>query len=278
MNLSKTIIFITLVSFYIACTGDSKNRKESNNQLNDSSEYKLVWSDEFSYKGLPDTTKWNFDVGGHGWGNNELQFYTDNRKQNTYVNGENLIIKCRKEKYKGNEYTSARLITKNKGDWLYGKFVIRAKLPKGKGLWPAIWMLPTDWEYGEWPKSGEIDIMEHVGYNPDSVFASAHTEAYNHVAGTHKTSGIFVPNCENEFHIYTLVWDENEYNVYVDDIHFFKFKNENKSYKEWPFNKRFHLLLNTAVGGNWGGKYGVDDEIFPQKFIIDYVRVYQKSK
>ena len=241
--------------------------------------YKLVWNDEFNYSGLPDEEKWSYDTVGndYGWGNNELQFYTSKDKDNAFVDGEKLHIKAIKEEKGKHDYTSARLITKNKGDWKYGRFEFSAKLPQGKGIWPAIWMLPTDWEYGEWPASGEIDIMEHVGYNPDSVFASAHTAAYNHVKGTNKTEGIKVRNIYDKFHTYTLEWEEDEYRVFFDDIHFFTFENENKTFKEWPFDKPFHILLNVAVGGNWGGKEGVDDSIFPQEMIVDYVRVYKKK-
>ncbi|MCF8308154.1 MAG: glycoside hydrolase family 16 protein [Bacteroidales bacterium] len=241
--------------------------------------YQLVWHDEFDYNGLPDAEKWSYDTVGndYGWGNNELQYYTSRDKDNAFVDGEKLHIKAIKEEKGKRDYTSARLITKNKGDWKYGRFEFRAKLPQGRGIWPAIWMLPTDWEYGDWPASGEIDIMEHVGYNPDSVFASAHTEAYNHVKGTNKTEGIKVRNIYDEFHTYTLEWEEDEYRVFFDDIHFFTFENENKTFKEWPFDKPFHILLNVAVGGNWGGKEGVDDAIFPQEMIVDYVRVYKKK-
>lgn len=237
----------------------------------------LVWSDEFNYEGLPDTNKWSYDTAGNswGWGNNELQFYTHGRLENARADGEYLHIIARKEAWEDKQYTSARLITKDKGDWLYGRFEIRAKLPSGTGTWPAIWMLPTDWEYGGWPQSGEIDIMEHVGYEPDSIYASAHTESYNHGIGTNKTESIYIPDAEEAFHTYILEWDEEEYRVYVDNQHYFTFKNEHNTYKEWPFDKRFHLLLNIAVGGNWGGKEGVDDSIFPQEMLVDYVRVYQ---
>ena len=131
---------------------------------------KLVWSDEFNYTGIPDSTKWGYDTGGHGWGNNEKQYYTQKNPENASVKNGVLSITAIKENFSGASYTSARLVSKNKGDWKYGRFEIRAKMPKGRGLWPAIWMLPTDWKYGDWPVSGEIDIMEHVGYLPDSVF------------------------------------------------------------------------------------------------------------
>ena len=271
------LLLLLLIILVLSCNYASKTTKVKINNDNNKSDYQLVWSDEFNYKGLPDSTKWSYDIEGNkwDWGNNELQNYTAKKEKNAFVDGSKLHIVARKEKFERKEYTSCRLISKNKGDWLYGRFVIRAKLPSGRGIWPAIWMLPTDWAYGNWPKSGEIDIMEHVGYIPDSVFASAHTEKYNHTIGTNKTKGIYLADCETNFHSYILEWEESEYRVFVDSTLYFRFKNEGKTYQEWPFNKRFHLLLNVAVGGNWGGKEGVNDSIFPQEMIIDYVRVYQ---
>lgn len=237
----------------------------------------LVWNDEFDYTGLPDKNKWSYDTAGNesGWGNRELQFYTKARLKNAEVKDGCLIITARKEDYKGFNYTSARLVTKDKGDWLYGRIEVRAKLPDGKGMWPAIWMLPTDWDYGGWPASGEIDIMENVGYDPYVIVASAHTKSYNHVQGTQKNNKITISDCYSDFHNYTLEWEPEQYRVYVDDILYFTFKNEGTGYKEWPFDKRFHLLLNVAVGGNWGGKQGIDNSIFPRSMVVDYVRVYR---
>ncbi len=139
-------------------------------------------------------------------------------------------------------------------------------------------MLSTDWEYGGWPESGEIDIMENVGYNPDSVFSAVHTATYNHSIGTQKVAGIELTDCDEEFHIYAMEWDKDEINTYVDENHVFSFSNENTGYKEWPFNKRFHLLLNIAVGGTWGAAQGIDSAIFPQSLEVDWVRVYRKTE
>jgi len=237
----------------------------------------LMWSDEFDYSGLPNPAKWSYDTAGNagGWGNNEKQFYTQARLKNAEVKDGFLSITARKEEYKGFQYTSARLVTKGKGDWLYGRMEIRAKIPDGRGMWPAIWMLPTDWAYGGWPASGEIDIMENVGYNPFVIVASAHTEKYNHSIGTQKNATINIPTCYSEFHVYTLEWEIKEYRVYVDDRLYFTFKNEGTGYKVWPYDKRFHLLLNVAVGGNWGGAQGIDDSVFPRTMVVDYVRIYQ---
>ena len=241
---------------------------------------KLVWSDEFTGKGLPDAKKWGYDTAMGcpnicGWGNNELQYYTYKNTNNARVENGMLIVEARKEKMGEAQYTSARLVTKNKGDWKYGRIDVRAKLPAGRGMWPAIWMLPTDWKYGGWPHSGEIDIMENVGYWPDSVLGTVHTNAYNGMKGTQKTKGLNFKDLSTAFHVYSIEWDAEEIRFYVDNILYNEFKNAHKGVDEWPFDQRFHLLINIAVGGNWGGVKGVDDSIFPQKMLVDYVRIYQ---
>jgi beta-glucanase (GH16 family) len=232
-----------------------------------------VWTDEFSGNGKPDTKKWGYDTGGSGWGNNELQYYTAG--PNVNIRNGVLVIEARREKMGDKNYTSTRMVSKNKGDFLYGRFEARAKLPKGRGLWPAIWMLPTDWAYGGWPNSGEIDIMEQVGFNPDTIHVSVHTQAYNHMIGTHKTAITAVPDADEAFHLYRVDWTPEDIRGYIDDQLIFSFQNEHKTSAEWPFDKRFHWLLNIAVGGNWGGMRGVDDSIFPATMEIDYVRVYK---
>jgi beta-glucanase (GH16 family) len=239
----------------------------------------LVWSDEFNVNGLPDASKWSYDTDGNatGWGNNEAQWYTSARIENAEVKDGFLYITAIKESYQDHDYTSARLVTRSKGDWLYGRVEVKAKIPDGRGMWPAIWMLPTDWAYGGWPASGEIDIMENVGYNPYVIVASAHTESYNHKINTQKSATTTVATCYSDFHVYALEWEVTEYRVYVDDNLYFTFKNEGTGYKAWPFDKRFHLLLNVAVGGNWGGAQGIDNTIFPRTMVVDYVRVYQKK-
>jgi len=233
-----------------------------------------AWSDEFDYTGSPDAAKWGYDIGGSGWGNNELQYYT-NSVDNARIENGKLIITAKLENYSGKEYTSARLITKDKGDFLFGRFEVKAKLPSGKGTWPAIWMLPTEWAYGGWPASGEIDIMEHVGYNPNVVHISTHTEAYNHMKNTQKTAIRTVDNAMSEFHIYRVDWTPYAIRGYIDGVQLFEHVNEGKGFTTYPFDKKFHLLLNLAVGGNWGGLQGVDNTIFPASMEVDYVRVYK---
>ena len=236
---------------------------------------KLVWADEFNKSGLPDTTKWNYDVGGNGWGNQEKEFYTKARNENVKIEDGILTIKAIKEPYQNADYTSARLVSKGKGDWTYGRFEIRAKLPAGRGTWPAIWMLPTKWEYGNWPHSGEIDIMENVGYMPDSLFGTVHTGAYNHSIGTQKGKSIYCNSLSDSFHVYAINWTKESVSFYMDGKKYHEFINDKTGSEAWPFDKSFHLLLNLAVGGGWGGKQGIDESIFPQAMEVDYVRVYQ---
>ncbi len=239
-----------------------------------------TWSDEFDYQGLPDTKKWNYDVGGSGWGNNELQYYTKENLKNARVENGKLIIEAIKENFDKNTYTSARLVTKGKGDFLYGRFEIKAKLPKGIGTWPAIWMLASEQNYSNkyWPDNGEIDIMEHVGYDPGKVHASVHTKAFNHVINTQKTANMMVNDFDTAFHEYRLDWTPQKIEMYIDSKLYFTFENTGKGFAEFPFDKKFHLLLNLAVGGNWGGVKGVDESIFPQRMEVDYVRIYALKK
>ncbi|WP_211840903.1 glycoside hydrolase family 16 protein [Pseudoxanthomonas sacheonensis] len=233
-----------------------------------------AWQDEFDYTGAPDPAKWGYDIGGHGWGNNELQYYTDSTG-NAFVADGVLTIVARKEKKEGRDYTSARVISKGKGDFLYGRFEIKAKLPSGKGTWPALWMLPTDQAYGGWPKSGEIDIMEHVGFDPNRVHVTTHTEAYYFQIKTQKTATKVIDGAMDRFHLYRVDWTPDAIRGYIDDALVFEFPNEGKGYRVWPFDKRFHLLMNIAVGGDWGGQKGVDDGSFPARMQVDYVRVYR---
>jgi beta-glucanase (GH16 family) len=235
-----------------------------------------IWADEFDTPGLPDPKIWSYDVGGSGWGNNELQYYTEADKDNVHVENSLLTIEARKENFGGNKYTSARMVTKGKKDFLYGKVEVRAKVPVGRGNWPAIWTLASQSDYGRqyWPDNGEIDVMEHVGFNSAVMHFSVHTKAFNHVIGTQKTSKTQVNDFDTAFHVYSIEWTPKTIQAFIDGKPYFYFENSGKGWEEWPFDKKQHLLLNLAVGGNWGGQKGVDDSIFPNKFVIDYVRVY----
>jgi beta-glucanase (GH16 family) len=235
------------------------------------------WQDEFDYDGKPNPAKWGYDVGGSGWGNNELQNYTNNL-ENAFVKDGHLTIKAIKEPSGGRNYSSARLVTKGKGDFLYGKIEVRAKLPTGVGTWPAIWTLASQSDYGTqyWPDNGELDIMEHVGFDQNTVHANIHTKAFNHAIGTNKGNKIQVPTASTEFHVYSCEWKPDLIVFFVDGKEYFRFQKDSLyGWAEWPFNKPQHLLLNIAVGGNWGGQKGVDNSIFPQSMEVDYVRVYK---
>ena len=215
-------------------------------------------------------------VTGGGWGNNESQYYTKSSK-NVRLNNGSLIIEAHKEYLSGSNYTSARIKTKN--DWRYGRFEIRAKIPPGRGTWSALWALPTDWEYGNWPLSGEIDIMEHVGYDEDVIVTSIHNAALfaGNINGTDQHGYLRTPNVCKEFNSYILEWDEENIIIKVNDEISLLYAKKDKGWERWPFDKRFHLIFNIAVGGNWGGAQGIDDSIFPSKMEIDYVRVYSKK-
>lgn len=237
--------------------------------------YRLVWSDEFAYNGLPDSSKWSYDVGGNGWGNNEWQYYTWAKKKNARVENGRLIIEAHRETIGTNAYSSARLVTRGKGDWQYGKILVKAKLPSGRGTWPAIWMLGSTKPL-RWPDDGEIDVMEHVGYNQNYIHASVHTKKYNHIVGTQKTDTVIVPDCSDSFHVYGVEWSADNVQISIDGIIYFTFKNEKSGYDAWPFDNKLYLILNLAVGGNWGGAQGVDESIWPRRMEVDFVRVYQR--
>lgn len=241
--------------------------------------WRLVWSDEFDREGAPDPTRWVFDVGGDGWGNKELQFYTANRPENARVKGGRLIIEARCEPWQQNRFTSARLITKGRADWLYGRFEIRAKLPTGRGTWPAIWMLPTVWNLGDglWPDNGEMDIMEHVGHDPGTVHASMHSRFHQWRKGTQRTGTLKVADAAEQFHTYALEWSAEEVRVLIDDTVILTARDDGRGWESWPFNRPYYLILNLAVGGDWGSVKGIDDSAFPQRMEVDFVRVYQRA-
>jgi len=240
--------------------------------------WQLVWSDEFNTDYI-DPSKWGYDIGtgDWGWGNNEDQYYTNN-SNNSFIEDGKLIIKAMLQNYGGANYTSARMVTRYHADWKYGKIIVRAKLPAGVGTWPAIWMLPTDWAYGGWPSSGEIDIMEHVGHDPNVIHGSAHTETYNWQNNGQMGGTIYVNGTNANFHNYILEWDEDYLKWYVDDVHYATFTNDQQgNYVTWPFDQNFHLILNIAIGGLWGGQQGIDDSIFPVQMEVEYVRVYEHN-
>ncbi|WP_165045189.1 family 16 glycosylhydrolase [Dysgonomonas sp. ZJ709] len=264
-----------------ACSQDIQEKSKTDILSN----YNLIWQDEFNE--APNTngtlplpgSQWWFETGNHGWGNNEPQNYVDRILEKDTVakiqNGSLIITAFKLETpYQGSDIISARMNTTK--SWKYGYFEMRAKLPGGKGTWSAFWMLPKNIK--SWPLDGEIDIMEYVGYKPGVVHASVHTDTYNHKIGTEKTKTIDIETAETEFHVYGLEWTEDFITGYVDNVAYFTFKNDKKGNKNtWPFNEPFYLKLNLAIGGDWGGTKGIDPDIFPARYEIDYVRVYQKQ-
>lgn len=237
------------------------------------SQHRLIWSDEFNSKQLAESN-WTIASGygsqNDGWGNKELQNYTSN---NISFKKGKLVITAKKvgDDKKRGDYTSSRISTKNKQTFLYGRIEARMKLATGKGVWPAFWMLGTE---GGWPDGGEIDIMEYVGYQPGVAHSALHTRS-SHGATINKKQ-VEVKNLEKGFHIYGINWDKDKIEFYIDDPEapFYVYAPEKKTPQNWPFDKPQYILFNLAVGGNWGGKMGIDNSIFPQDFIIDWVRVY----
>ncbi len=243
-------------------------------------DWKLVWSDDFDKPGLPDAAKWAYETGFIR--NEEQQFYTKARPENARVENGLLVIEARKETYqptptaRAARYTSASLTTRGKASWTYGRIEVRAKLPSGRGTWPAIWTLGQDFSEVGWPACGEFDIMEFVGYMPGVIHANIHTTKYNHAINTGKGATLAVPDVSQAFHAYAIEWDEKRIDFFVGSKKYFTFANEGKGSDSWPYDKPQYLLLNFAIGGDWGGQKGIDDGIFPQRYEIDYVRVYQK--
>ena len=241
--------------------------------------YRLVWSDEFSTVGLPDPARWDHDTGRNreGWYNKEAQYYADRRPQNAVVRQGVLRITARREALKdqpdwgGQAYTSARLITRGKADWTYGFFEIRARMPCGKGTWPAIWLVGSG---GRWPKDGELDIMEHVGSDPTRVSSALHTQAGS--GGWAVGGAARVPDACRRFHRYQMHWTADEVRFGVDGFTHLRYPKLKDSPGSWPFDKPQFLILNLAIGGDLGGP--VDDRIFPVTMEVDYVRVYQRAR
>jgi len=264
---------------------DSKNVPQTI-KTSDGRELKLVWNDEFDGVGAPDPEKWGYEIGYIR--NNEAQYYSD-RLENVFQKDGALTIRTLKEKFpiagkpgsKGRdfaEYTSGSINTLGKAGWLYGRVEVRARLPKGKGIWPAIWMMGTNIREVGWPRCGEIDIMEYVGKEPGRVYGTIHmrrrgaAESWKVVS---KGNNVEPGNPEGRFCVYALEWTEDKLTILVDEqvvLEFLRSEEEKKT-EVWPFDKPQYLLLNTAIGGAWGGE--IAEDVCPTDYLIDYVRVYQ---
>lgn len=249
----------------------------------DGDEWTLVWSDEFDYTGLPDSTKWSYNIGNWGWGNNELQYYTMADSSNALVSNNNLIITAKQDEDNLNAWTSARLTTQGKVAFTYGKIEFRAKVPTGRGTWSAGWTLGDDYtDELSWPYCGEIDILEAVGYEIDDStgnglnHASCHTRAYYFKQDNQITAYIPVENMNDTFHTYAVDWYPDSIIATVDGVHYYTYDKTADEY-EWPFDRPQALIINLAIGGGWGGAQGIDPEMTEQELILDYVRVYAKK-
>lgn len=259
---------------------DHQVTPESLTQSYEGDEWELVWSDEFEGTGAPDTTKWIYDVGNWGWGNKEPQYYTNDRRENARLEDGNLIIEARRNDM-GQEWTSARLTTRGKTSFLYGRYEFRAKVPAKDGTWAAGWFLGDEYvDELSWPYCGEIDVLECVGSEIDDMtgdginHGSCHTRAYYFKEGTHITAVTDVEDMVNTYHTYSIEWTPEEIKAFVDGEHYYTY-DKNKDELEWPFDKPQNIILNLAMGGGMGGT--IDPSIDSQEFIIDYVRVYGKK-
>jgi beta-glucanase (GH16 family) len=271
----RAALFLLLLSSAGACgSGASAAAPDAPSATSTPAGWTLVFADEFDTQGALDPAKWGYDLGYIA--NDEKQFYTS-RSENVRAEVGNLVIEARKEAYQGYAYTSARIVTRGRFEFLYGRVEVRAKLPTGNGTWPAIWMLGTNIDQVGWPACGEIDIMENVGFDPLLVHGSVHTAAYNHTIGTQKTASVAVANPWEDFHVYAIEWYADHIDLFADGQRYFTFRNEGTGPRTWPFDRPQYLLLNLAIGGSWGGQKGIDDSLFPHRYLIDYVRIYRQK-
>ena len=235
----------------------------------------LVWSDEFDQPGLPDPQKWSYEQGYIR--NGEAQYYTRRRAENARVENGFLIIEARRDSAllegQVRPITSASLTTQGKHTWTYGHYEVRAQLPSSRGTWAAAWLLGANISRVGWPTCGEIDIMEHVGYHPDTVHCWAHTKVYREEPP--RDAHVYLPDATTTFHVYALEWRADRLDFFMDDRRVLSFKNDGSGIDSWAFDHPFFMILNLAFGGTWGGRQGTDPASLPQRLVVDYVRVYQ---
>ena len=288
MRFHQVTLLLSFMIFLVRCQeSNENNNKVSDNPPTTSSEWQQVWADEFDGEEL-DLSKWNVLRWRPGWVNNEQQAYTD-RDTNIFLEDGNLVIQGLIEpNYSGTDYTghqytsnytSGRINTDDKFSWTYGRFDIRAKLPGGRGSWPAIWMLGESISSIGWPDCGEIDIMEHVGYDNGNVHGSIHTKDFNHMMNTQKSGSTSLPTVTQSFHTYSLEWSPSYLRFLIDDSPFFFVYNDyNGNQAKWPFDSPHYMILNLAIGGDWGGVQGIASSAFPMTMLVDHVRVSKRSE
>ena len=280
-------LVFTIYIFILCSCSEEEDKAQGNDQAPIfSSNWEMLWSDEFDGEDL-DLSKWNKLSWRPGWVNNELQAYTE-RDTNIFLESGFLVLQGLIDPgfsgtdYNGNDYnadyTSGRVNTDGKFSTTYGRFDIRAKLPKGKGSWPAIWMLGESINSIGWPDCGEIDIMEHVGYDEGMIHGSIHTEEYNHMYNTQRSGSKYIENVTSTFHVYSLEWSPFYLRYLIDDEPFFFVYNDSKGdNSKWPFDDPHYIILNLAIGGDWGGVQGISTSEFPMRMMVDYVRVFKQS-
>ncbi|MEM6642262.1 MAG: glycoside hydrolase family 16 protein [Bacteroidota bacterium] len=262
-----TLVMIAVLMIFSSCENDTSQEVTTLNNL--------VWADEFNVDGAPDPQNWTYEIGTgqNGWGNNELQYYTD-RSENIKVENGFLVITAREESFQGSDYTSARIITKDKREFEYGRFEARMKMPWGQGIWPAFWMLGADIDQNPWPGAGEIDVMEYLGQDPTITFGTIHGPGYSGGESVSKKYDLGNSRFDTKFHVFGIEWGPGFVNFYVDDVLYGRLTPEDiPEGSDWVFDKPFFLLLNMAIGGTLPGSPD-QNTVFPQTLIVDYVRVY----
>ena len=262
----KNIVLGGSLLLLLGCSTDEKQTVTTMTQL--------VKQDEFDVNGVVDNSMWSYEIGtgNNGWGNNELEYYT-NRLQNVKVEDGVLKITANKESYLSSAYTSGRITSKNKFEQKHGRFEARIKMPWGKGIWPAFWLLGANSSTVAWPQCGEIDIMEYLGNNPTSVFGTVHGPGYAGANAISKVFNLTNDRFDTDYHIFGIEWGEDYINYYVDNVLYNQITPKNAP-GEWVFNQPFYIILNVAVGGNLPGSPN-NETVFPQTMLVDYVRVYQ---
>ncbi|MBL8152592.1 MAG: glycoside hydrolase family 16 protein [Anaerolineae bacterium] len=281
MSSSRCTLLIALVLIGMSLTGRVIAQEQPTAEATPEAEatpivvpegWELVWHDEFDGDAI-DETNWTYDLGAGGWGNGEAQHYT-NRSENARLEDGMLVIEARQEKYMGSYYTSARLTSQGLQEFQYGRIEARLKVPAGKGLWPAFWMLGSNFAEVGWPDCGEIDIMEYVGREPDLIFGTMHGPGYSGALGlSHWNRQDY--DIADEFHTYAIEWDEDGITWFYDGEEYGSYTPSDVGEREWPFDQPFFIILNLAIGGTLPGPIGLDT-VFPAQYLVDYVRVFQQ--